>query len=70
MYSTEEYKGCRNCKYQPEPMQTCDWIKHQKEVYIICPMWELKKDKDGRADNKRCLRPASYQQVTSKLPAS
>ena len=45
MYSTEEYKGCRNCKYQPEPMQTCDWIKHQKEVYRVCPMWELKKIK-------------------------
>ena len=26
----KEYKGCRNCKYQPEPLQTCDWIKHQK----------------------------------------
>ena len=45
MDSTEEYKGCRNCKYQPEPMQTCDWIKHQKEVYRVCPMWELKKIK-------------------------
>ena len=45
MYSTEEYKGCRNCKYQPGPMQTCDWIKHQKEVYRVCPMWELKENK-------------------------
>ena len=45
MNTTEEYKGCRNCKYQPEPMQTCDWIKHQKEVYRVCPMWELKKIK-------------------------
>ena len=45
MNTTEEYKGCRNCKYQPEPMQTCDWIKHQKEVYRVCPMWKLKEDK-------------------------
>ena len=45
MDSTEEYKGCRNCKYQPEPMQTCDWIKHQKEVYRVCPMLELKENK-------------------------
>ena len=45
MNTTEEYKGCRNCKYQPEPMQTCDWLKHQKEVYRVCPMWELKKIK-------------------------
>ena len=42
---TEEYKGCRNCKYQPEPMQTCDWIKHKNEVYIVCPMWEMKETK-------------------------
>lgn len=52
MYSTEEYKGCRNCKYQPDTMQTCDWIKHQKEIYIICPMWELKKDKGGGVDGR------------------
>ena len=45
MNTAEEYKGCRNCKYQPEPMQTCDWIKHQKEVYRVCPMWELKENK-------------------------
>ena len=47
MNNTEEYKGRRNCKYQPEPIQTCDWIKHKKEVYRVCPMWELKKDKGG-----------------------
>ena len=47
MNTTEEYKGCRNCKYQLEPMQTCDWIKHQKEVYRVCPMWELKENKGG-----------------------
>ena len=51
MNTTEEYKGCRNCKYQPEPMQTCDWIKHQKEVYRVCPMWELKENKGGGVDD-------------------
>ena len=49
MNTTEEYKGCRNCKYQPEPMQTCDWLKHQKKVYVVCPMWELKENK-GNGD--------------------
>lgn len=44
----EEYKGCRNCKYQPEPLQTCDWLKHQKKFYIVCPMWELKESKMER----------------------
>lgn len=38
----EEYKGCRNCKHQPEPLQTCDWLKHQIIFYKVCPMWELK----------------------------
>lgn len=47
MNSTEEYKGCRNCKYQPEPLKTCDWIKEQKEVYRVCPMWELKEIKEN-----------------------
>lgn len=51
MNTTEEYKGCRNCKYQPEPMKTCDWIKHQKEVYRVCPMWELKENKGGGVDD-------------------
>ena len=42
MEKYEENKGCRNCKYQPEPLQTCEWLKNQKTFYTICPMWELK----------------------------
>lgn len=45
MTINEEYKGCRNCKYQPAPLQTCDWLKHQKKFYRVCPMWELKKSR-------------------------
>lgn len=54
----EEYKGCRNCKYQPEPMKTCDCIKHQKEVYRVCPMWELKENKGGKV-MKRLTNPGT-----------
>ena len=50
MTINEEYKGCRNCKYQPEPLQNCDWIKHQKEIYRVCPMWELK-ESEVKNDN-------------------
>lgn len=46
----EEYDGCRTCKYQPEPLQTCDWIKHQKEIYRLCPMWELR-ESEVKNDN-------------------
>lgn len=38
----KDYQGCKNCKYQPEPLQTCDWLKMQKSVVIICPKWELR----------------------------
>lgn len=38
----EEYRGCNCCKHQPEPMQTCDWMKRQTKFYISCPRWEKK----------------------------
>lgn len=36
----KDYQGCRNCKNQPEPMQTCDWLRTQTSVHKICPRWE------------------------------
>lgn len=42
MIKPKDYQGCRNCKYQPELLQTCDLLKMQKSVIIICPKWELK----------------------------
>lgn len=38
----KNYQGCRNYKYQPEPLQTCDLLKKQKSIVIICPKWELR----------------------------
>ena len=38
----KNYQGCQNCKHQPEPLQTCDWLKTQNSIVIICPGWELK----------------------------
>lgn len=37
-----EYKGCNNCKYQPGPLLTCDWLKTQTKVYLRCPRWSPK----------------------------
>lgn len=42
----KDYQGCRNCKHQPEPLQTCDWLKMQKSVVIICPKWELRGEQE------------------------
>lgn len=41
----KEYNGCCNCKYQPEPMQMCEWGKRRQRVELICSGWEKK---DGR----------------------
>ena len=42
----KEYKGCRNCKHQPQPMQMCEWGKKRQRVELICSGWE-KKDVRG-----------------------
>lgn len=47
------YEGCRNCKYQPEPMQMCDWMKHETIVYMICPRWEKKENRDDEQRNNQ-----------------
>lgn len=60
----EEYNGCRNCKYQPGPLQTCDWLKHQKIFYKLCPMWELKEYKSDEFING--LQKLAYHQGYSK----
>ena len=38
----KEYKGCKNCKHQPEPLQTCDYGKRKRYVELICSGWEKK----------------------------
>lgn len=36
----KERKYCGNCKHQPEPFTTCDWLKLQPVVFKECPLWE------------------------------
>ncbi len=33
----KEYKGCRNCIHQPEPLTMCDYGKNSPMVTLICP---------------------------------
>ena len=39
------YNGCRNCKYQIEPLRRCEAAEngaYGDRVYLICPGWEKK----------------------------
>ena len=46
----KDYKGCRNCRHQPEPLTMCDYGKRRTRVELICIGWE---PKDGDTDG--CL---------------
>lgn len=36
----KDSQGCRNCEFQPSPMQTCDWLRTETTVHMICPRWK------------------------------
>lgn len=38
----KEYKGCKNCKHQPEQLEMCDYGKCRQYVELICSRWEKK----------------------------
>ena len=46
------YNGCRNCKYQIEPLRTCEWNERGGDgvVHLICPRWEKRDGGDHDAD--------------------
>lgn len=39
-----DYKSCRNCKNQIEPLRMCKWAERggDGEIHLICPMWVKK----------------------------
>ena len=43
----EEYKGCRNCQYQIEPLRACEWLERGGDgrVHLICPRWEKRAER-------------------------
>ena len=42
-----DYKGCKNCQHQIEPLRMCEWAEQggNGRVNLICPMWD-KAEKD------------------------
>lgn len=40
----ELYRGCGNCKHQPEPLVMCEWGKHRSYVELFCSGWELREE--------------------------
>lgn len=47
------YKGCRNCKYQIEPLRGCEWLENGGDgrVHLICPKWEKREAKMDEVEN-------------------
>lgn len=43
-YQPKDYKGCRNCKYQPEPLRMCEYGENRNFIEIVCSKWEKKYD--------------------------
>lgn len=43
----KDYKGCRNCKHQPEPLQMCDWRMQHANIDLICHGWEKRSKGDS-----------------------
>ena len=39
-----DYKGCRNCVNQIEPVRMCKWAEQGGDgrIHFICPKWEHK----------------------------
>ena len=41
-YQPKDYEGCRNCKYQPEPLRMCEYGENRDFLEIVCSKWEKK----------------------------
>ena len=37
-----DYKGCRNCIHQIEPLRQCEWAEKGGDgrIHLFCPKWE------------------------------
>lgn len=44
------YNGCRNCKYQIEPLRGCEWIERGGDgvIHFIYPKWERRNNETDR----------------------
>jgi hypothetical protein len=43
-----DYKGCKNCQYQIEPLRMCEWAEQGGDghIHFICPMWDKKEEEE------------------------
>lgn len=48
MDEKSEYKGCRNCEHQIEPLRACEWLEKGGDgvFHLICPRWEKRGKKN------------------------
>ena len=39
-----DYKGCKNCANQIDPLRMCEWAEcgGDGRIHLICPMWKKK----------------------------
>ena len=39
-----DYKGCKNCANQIDPLRMCEWAERGGDgrIHLICPMWKKK----------------------------
>lgn len=59
-YQPKDYEGCRNCKYQPEPLRMCEYGENRDFLEIVCSKWEKKmtdyiKTKEYKLPNGRTV---------------
>ena len=59
-FQPKDYEGCRNCKYQPEPLRMCEYGENRDFIEIVCSKWEKKmtdyiKHKEYKLPNGRTV---------------
>ena len=54
-----DYKGCRNCKRQIEPLRMCEWAERGGDgnLHFICPWWERREEKMATVNIKDTTEP-------------
>ena len=54
-----DYKGCRNCKRQIEPLRMCEWAERGGDgnLHFICPWWERREEKMATVNSKYTTEP-------------
>lgn len=48
-YEPKGYNGCRNCKYQIEPLRTCEWNEKRRHdtLELWCKRWEIRRNDEA-----------------------